>query len=326
MSSAPPIRVLGWNVENCGIKKAVPELVHLFAETIKAKTIDIAAFCEMRQGSAKKVGADLETKLSGWKSFASKGFVPGRLEEYLFVWNPARVAPVSIAGINVAGTSAEFRWEYHDTNKKKLGFHRTTKDRPPVMGEFKPKSGANVRVAIFHAPGPEDWRDPRDAMIEMAKVDDLKVAKTPTVLMGDFNVKSSANAKTGNFGSGAFGDLIKAKFQQLLDKDQLTSLRIRKTVPTSVAACLCQPYDQIFAFTEKNATYSYADAKVENLIEDAWEHAQDSTKPKQIHDALLALLKTKQSSVTKIGTVAEAFSAYRRQVSDHLPVSVSITC
>ncbi|HEX8126708.1 MAG TPA: endonuclease/exonuclease/phosphatase family protein [Allosphingosinicella sp.] len=318
MASIAPqtLRVLGWNIENYGPKKDLAggaELIKFIAEVIRYRNFDIAAICEVRQNWADKIGLKLKAELAGaWDYFASEQYVPGRLEQYLFLWNGATVTRQ-----NIAGTKAGFQDKFFDGKKAQVGFSRFIKDRPPLMGQFEAKaSKGKLRVAMYHAPEPKDWRDPRDAAINMATATDLRPAGMASVVMGDFNVKKSANWQNGNYGQFCFAKLVGEGFTQQLSKNELTSLTKRNTVITSLADCKCQPYDQIFTWTP-GAPATAVPTRVEDLIDEAMKTAKVSAP-------LLALLKKLAKNTTKIGTYQDAFSAYRRLVSDHLPVSAEI--
>jgi endonuclease/exonuclease/phosphatase family protein len=315
---AQAVRVLGWNIENYGVGKdflAGDDLIKFIAEVIRSKTIDIAAICEMRQDWADKIGLRLKKELGGkWEHFASEAFVPGRNEEYLFVWNGA-----TVANQKISGTKAGFQDAFFDQGKK-IGFRLLTKDRPPVMGEFTAvTSKGKLRVSVLHSPEPKSKLDPRDAARNLATVAELRPKKMASVIVGDFNVKKSAKAADGNYGWPAFDDLVTAGFAQLLANDELTSLRSRKRKNIAKPGdCVSQPYDQIFVWTDKVATH--ANPKVEDLVADAL------IPNSAIAKALLPLLNKLGKNASKIGSCAEAFEAYRNMVSDHYPVSVTINC
>lgn len=167
-------------------------------------------------------------------------------------------------------------------------------------------------------PSPRTGGIPRDAANNLATAPDLRPTAMGAVVMGDLNVKKSANWQNGNYGQFCFGDLVGAGFAQGLHNNELTSLTTRRKKITQLADCKCQPYDQIFAWTPKNVA-TVANPAVEDLLAEAM-----NTGSTKISAPLLALLKKLGSNATKIGSYADAFSAYRRLVSDHLPVSVEI--
>jgi hypothetical protein len=312
------VRVLAWNIENLGGKKVnlgASQLIDFLAGVLTHNTIDIAAFCEMRL-FADRVGDDLTKKLPGWDYIATKAFVPGRWEEYLILWNRATVA-------NVPLSTDKYLSEFKDPGlNTKLGFPRQTKDRPPVVAEFRPLKGtSNLRIGMIHAPEPGYAPGPREAAKNLAKVVELREKKKAGLLMGDFNVKKFASIKNKtSFGFAAFSDLGKVGLTQLLHDDK-TSLGSRRKAIKISSDCTSSPYDQLFFWpggAGTSAVATSADAKVVDVVSDV-------LKSSTLKQLLVKLYKNKVS-ITNISTAAEAFLAYRNMVSDHYPVSVTVNC
>jgi hypothetical protein len=310
----PEFRVLGWNIENYGVSKddkGGDELIAFIAQVIRKKQVKVAAFSEIRGLMAADIGNRLASELGvNWTFHPSRKWGVGRWEQYLFVWDTTVVQ---------ANVPADFLDDIRDGAGNQIGFWRLTKDRPPFVGNFTTVQGAvQVTIAIMHSPNPQPWTFPRDAARNLAQVNELQIGARATLLLGDFNVTWDSNQQTGFYGNAAFTHLFGLGFEQLLD-NQDSSLIGRNWVPLALDACRSSPYDQIF-FRHAGTACTCHGAGVEDLIEDA-----SSALDNDILQALVNLAN-KGFAGGHVGAmnVSQAFEAYRKLVSDHLPVSVAI--
>lgn len=329
----PELVFMAWNIENFGATKyrtsnGGPELISLIAKVMALNRVSIAGFSEMRGNRAEQIGRDLVSVLDGltsanrWKSQASKQFVAGRLEQYLFVWDSQEVTPA------VTPHSDAFQYEFATAlgSTTKIGFPRLSSlDRPPYLGKFRTVAAPiiDIPTAVFHAPAPGN--NVHAACQRLAAVSEFKQNAEACVVMGDFNVKTNANQQAPHSnGQAEFSALVQEGFQQLLVPnnaitDVKTSLVARKSSSPAMTAddCRSQPYDHIFLRKPTRnppTTITVSADGMADLITDCL--------PGNYLESYLVNLQTVREGGPQPAyrSIAEAFVPFRRYVSDHLPV------
>ncbi|MCR8548678.1 hypothetical protein M4578_12635 [Salipiger sp. P9] len=346
------LTIMSWNIQTLGTSKlnkrpGGAELLRLIAKVVHNSKCQIAAFCEMRSQLGGYIGTEVAKHLHAlngttWAHEATDPKIQlgtGK-EQYLFMWNTALVDKST-------AHAAAFQLDFQDPATGKLiGFPRQKKsDRPPFLGRFKvsPPGGTarEIRIAVFHAPGPGYQNGVARAAQGMAAVTEFREEGYQCLLVGDFNVKVSTVAVpapgTQTRGSKAFGPLVARMapppgagpaanaFVQLLDNNQETSLTTyQQAFPGMLRGdCRSAPYDQVF-HREVGAA---AGAGIEYGIEDLIEDALPVPAGTNTLAAELLALRHKQPALSHLAhytSVEEAFVDFRRLVSDHLPVVVEI--
>lgn len=329
----PQLDFMGWNIENFGdtkykITNGREELLTFVAEVIIKNNVAVAGFSEIRSNRAEEIGktlvAILDRGTSGvWAFKKSDQFVSNRLEQYLFVWDTNQVN----AGV--------FQHKFVDTKATKqgalIGFPRqATKDRPPYLTIFTSTATPLITVStvIFHAPEPSFALNVNDGCKRLADIVEINNATEASIVMGDFNVKSVAKQSiNGSPGNKAFSAIVAKGFIQALDDPThtdtvLTSLKAY-TYASSTMTASCyqsQPYDHIFVRlpTPNQHTIVQRDAGADELI-------SDCLGGSDLGILLKALENKRNGRAPNIYTsVASAFVPFRRFVSDHLPVLVTL--
>lgn len=349
------LKIMGWNIENYGTSKHSShgtQLNNFIAQVINENEVDIAAFSEMRSNLAATIGTEIASRLDTlqglaagtWRSQPSIQFVPGRLEQYLFVWNSDVTTTYNGATHPATGNAIAFQWLFDDPNKpgKKIGFPRQIKgDRPPYLGYFQ-KTDSNAKnrqvlVAVMHSPGPGFQPDTKSAAKNMARITEFREKGDTCVVVGDFNVKYQTDQTVAHsYGEAAFGSFIASSFSQAMNPiDAATSLidaAYWTTAPAMVAGDYQnQPYDQVFFRTTGASPPTVPPG---NLQYDANNGVytddviQDCINTEYLATLLAAIADTYSGNA--IGTtvygndINSAFVDYRRYVSDHLPVFIQV--
>ena len=339
------LTIMGWNIENFGTSKYTShgtELIKFVAKVIDNNSVVLAGFSELRSSLGKKISDGIAAQLNtmqavtSWKAKASPQFGKNRLEEYAIVWNSAKLSTYN--GNTATNPNSAFQSAFKDPANapKLLGFPRQSKlDRPPFAGYFQAPDSNNVQrkfiFAIMHSPGPGYFPNVRDAAKNMAQVAEFKKAGETCVIMGDFNVSYSTNQTTNNsYGNLAFSDLVTANLKQVIDPiDVETSLIKAATLtPWIDKAYFNQPYDQVFLRLD-NVTpalkldAAYQDDLIEECVTGGWSGAATGYLEPflgEITDAFSGNTKgTTKYAKTNTG-INDAFIAFRRRVSDHMPV------
>lgn len=331
MASAPPtLRVLGWNIENYGRSKhrhgSGVALVEFIATVISEYRYDVVAICEIRSRLGAVIGKDLADELNNmlnssgaWSFEASAPFCDDRQEQYLFLWDGSKFAK-----------KPTFTATFKDpSGQKTLGFPKqVAKNRPPFMGVFETKIQTIVRIAMMHSAAPSKVKEVRGAGKNLALIDGFREPGI-SVLIGDFNVKADANAKTGDQGQAAFADLVGGcKFEQLFADHMATSLVKSGWVGMTKDQCVSSPYDQIFlkGLDQSKKLVAVLDPLIgpgmEHLVEDCVGPVKQDPLKKAL--ARLYFLGFAGGSAPSSFTMELAFQTYRALVSDHFPVGADL--
>lgn len=329
----PQLDFMGWNIENFGHTKykktnGREELLTFVAEVITKNNVAVAGFSEMRSNRAEKIGKKLAAILnrgpsSAWTFEKSAQFVNNRLEQYLFVWDTNQV------------TAGVFQHKFVDTKATTLGAligfpRQATKDRPPYLTIFTSTATPSIKVStvIFHAPEPSFAKNVNDGCTRLADIVEINKATEASIVMGDFNVKSVAKQSiNGSSGYKAFSAIVAKGFIQALDDPThndtvLTSLKAY-TYASSTMTASCyqsQPYDHIFVRlpVPNPCAIVQINAGADELI-------SDCLGSNKLGSLLKALEKKRTGSAPRTyRTVESAFVPFRRFVSDHLPVLVTL--
>jgi len=340
------LTIMGWNIENVGTSKYTshgPELIKFVAKVMDTNAVALAGFSELRSGLGKKISDDIAKELNTmqsvttWKAQASPKFGKNRWEEYAIVWDSAKLSTYN--GNAATTPNSAFQTAFVDpasaSKPKLLGFPRQSKlDRPPFAGYFQASDSNNVQrkfvFAIMHSPGPGYFPNVRDAARNMAQVAEFKKAGESCVIMGDFNVKSSTDQSvTNSYGDLAFSNLVTANLRQVIEPIDVETSLIKATILTSWddKAYLNQPYDQVFLRWDNVTPTLTDDAYQDDLIEECVTSGWSSTATGYLEPFLGAITDaysgnthgTTKYAKTTTG-INNAFIAFRRRVSDHMPV------
>ena len=342
------LTIMGWNIENFGTSKYKThgsELIKFVAKVMDNNKVALAGFSELRSGLGQKIGDGIAKELNTmqtvttWKAQASPKFGKNRWEEYVMVWDSAKLSTYN--GNTATTPNSAFQTEFKDPAHapKLLGFPRQSKlDRPPFAGYFQAPDSNNVPrkfvFAIMHSPGPDYFPYVRDAARNMAQVAEFKNVGETCVIMGDFNVKYSAAQSVANsYGDLAFSNLVTANLKQVIDPtDVETSLIKAATLtPWVDQAYYAQPYDQVFSRLD-NVTPAltlddaYQDDLIVDCVNSGWKSI--TTNATGYLEPFLGAIADAYSGNTPGTTkyansttgINDAFIAFRRRVSDHMPV------
>lgn len=342
------LTIMGWNIENFGTSKYHshgPELVKFIAKVMDKNAVALAGFSELRSSLGKKISDGIAKELNtmqavtSWKAQSSPKFGKNRWEEYAMVWNSAKLSTYN--GNTATTPNSAFQAAFVDPANapKLLGFPRQSKvDRPPFAGYFQAPDSKNVQrkfvFAIMHSPGPGYFPNVRDAARNMAQVAEFKKVGESCVIIGDFNVTYSTDQAVANSnGDSAFSNLVAANLRQVIDPiDVETSLIKAATLtPWVDQAYYAQPYDQVFLRLD-NVTpalkldAAFQDDLIVECVNSGWKST--TTGATGYLEPFLGAIADAYSGNTPGTTkyaktttdMNNAFIAFRRRVSDHLPV------
>ena len=320
----PQITVLYWNIEVFGAAKYGPEIIAFIAETIESNQADVVCMNELRGGFATVVGFYLQNQLrntgraANWQSQPSPVYSTNN-EEYLFLWRTGAV------------TATGFQGTYLDAQGNAIGFPNGPQtNRPPYLGYFQTVAmpQRNILIAGFHAPRPAFWPDVRNGNRRLASVTEFANQGHICLIMGDTNIGFNNDVAVNNSngqqpwasvgfnlagGGGRFTQLLPNEYTSLIDRNQAWNTM-------TVGNCYSETYDQMFIrHNPATGNTAAANATSVELISECMTN--------NYLELYLDAIETAWTGISPGGyaTVADAFVAYRRYVSDHIPVIVDIT-
>lgn len=322
------ITVMYWNIQVYGLAKHNshgPELISFIAQVIENYGVDVICMNEMRGGQATVIGLDLRNELSNigraanWQSQASPIYSTNN-EEYVFVWRTGAVTNYQA-----------FQGQYLDNQGNVIGFpNGPNTDRPPYLGYFRTVANPqrNILIAGFHAPRPGWWLGVRNGNRNLARVQEFATQGHICLIMGDTNIAFDNDVATPNSrgadawaaqgfnlagGGGRFTQLIANDNSSLIDYNQAWN-------GMTINDCYSEPYDQLFIrHNPATGNTSSANPLTLELIAECMNANYLESYLDDIESVVIGM------SPGGYPAVEDAFVAYRRWVSDHMPVIVDIT-
>ncbi|MBL8236673.1 MAG: hypothetical protein JNM66_04595 [Bryobacterales bacterium] len=333
---ATTVRFLSWNIQDLGkdqVKDA--EFIGMIADVITNETANLVLILETKADQGDELGKRVKAVLgANWDHNASKpksapkGTKP---ENYVFLWNKTVI------------TSAT-GFQYPD--KQKIGFpntHLTPKkqspSRFPYMGKFK-AGATTVQVVAYHAPF--NAVDIPVANQRLAEINEVKSEKE-VIVVGDFNDTHQSSKSYSYKGQSTFGPLKALKFSAKLKKTK-TSLKSAYVITWANSLdCRSEEYDNFFVKTSGDLTVK--SAKVVDLIVDMTKPNYLHARAKKVFDGWAGRKNAEEAKPAKIkarkrakrapfvpfvlpvpdrATFDQAYDAYFRAVSDHLPILLEV--
>lgn len=280
-------------------------MYELVVQTAFLAEVDFVAIMEVQSNVGLDVGEAVAGRISNFYYHESNQFVK-HSEQYLAVWDTTKMA------------STDVFLEFPGLEFPNAAY------RPPLMFMMNIAQLANnIPIVIFHAPAPSD-PNVVAGCANLAQIHEIATGNSG-LLMGDFNISPSdpvSNPRAYN----AFGPLLNLGYSQATVNVK-TSL-VQSVPPNATFQdCLSSEYDNFFIKINAAGTHVTWVADVFDLLSPC---VIGDPEFFGNYDLLFrSWVGYRDTGVNQmcapINSIAEAHDAYRRTVSDHLPVKLTLS-